>query len=824
MNHCSKCNNELVTGARFCNICGTPVPAALASPETPAAPVAPTGLKRTINPDNRRVRPSRDRKITTDLLASEASQVATPVKAGTPNKSKDSADSDAPEPKGRTEQYQNTPRQSHPLNPPVIPKTTIEFTAVKVGQAGEKQKSAPLDGTPKTTAQSKEGDDVATSPLPDSLTTTPVADSPTQVKPAPSSFATAPSVPDKTAPLPAPTPSAPDKTVPLPPPNAGASRAPGIIRPIVTSASLRQNTPILHGQTPPNQMSPLPSVPNTPPVSGVKTPQTDNARFSRPVNTPTPGSLAHDNQRRAEGFQSEPVPPQQQSQPVITNNGARQQTRFNTGAPHPPPQPPQTPLPSLHEMPTNYLQLQNGNGNGANSTANRQELPLFSPESFAYTSKAAQHWRNSWRDLQNAEAGPAEDVSKGQAEVPAPLANRKDSFLRLRAIRSKQNQDVGERNFGFWVTLFLMICLIGGLAAYIVYSYLPNTSGAVSITQPAGSQQPSFIVVGTSSSSQTFTRGQSLRAHGDHFGANDPIHFLLDSTTPVLASNGSALSTQSDSQGTFDVTILVGKHWVIGAHVISATDTRTKLSAYIDIQVNPTSSPVTSNNSTDLAFTLNGQPIDHLSFTAQIGQPSPPAQRITFTNISGLPMQWSATASAANAAQNLNWLAILDSDYAGQLNISQPHTMGISVNPAGLAVTPTGNPYSGQIVFTINGNQQLTLRVQLTIIDATPEMVFSPNPLVVTANADGTCQSGATLTFINLGSTVINWSANPDLQNIKFVNDKGKMNEQGVLQPYGMNGDTAVVTLRCNGVKAGDTYLVHIFANSTQYLEMVQIG
>ncbi len=826
MNHCSTCNNELITGARFCNICGTPVPAAPAAPETPVAPVEPTGLKRTINPEIRRMRPSRGGKTTTDLLASEASQVAMPVTSGTLDKVGESAGSDTSEPKAATELKQNAPRLSHPYKPPVIPKTTIEFTSVKVEPAGEKQKPAPPDDTPQTTAQSKEGDDVAPSPLPDSPTTTPTADEPAPDKPALSSPAPASTDPDKTVPLPPPpalSPQERDKTVPLPPPNAGASRVPGIIRPIVTSASLRQNTPIPRGQTPPNPMSPLPALPNTPPVTGEKRPQADNARFASPVNTPPPGSRVQDNQRQAEGFQSGPVPPRQQDQPAININSAGQQTRFAPGTPQP--QASRTPRPSLHEMPTNYIQLQNenGNGNSANSTANRQELPLFSPESFAYTSKAAQHWRNSWRDLQNVEAGPAEDVSKGQAAVPAPLANRKDSFLRLRAIRSKQNQDTSDRNFGFWVTLFLMICLIGGLAAYIVYSYLPNTSGAVSLTQPAGSQQPSFVVVGASS--QTFTRGQSLRAHGDQFGANDPIRFLLDSTTPVLASNGSVLSTRSDSQGTFDITILVSKLWTTGAHVIAATDTRTRLSAYIDIQVNPVSSPVSITNNTNLAFTLNGQPINHLSFTAQIGQPSPPAQRITFTNITGTPVQWSASASAT---QNLNWLTILDSDYAGQLDISQPHTMGISVNPTGLAVTPKGkSPYSGQIVFTINGTTQLTLPVQLTIIDATPEMVFSPNPLVVTANRDGTCASGATakLTFINLGSTVITWSANPDLQNnIKFVNDKGIVTENGFLQPYGMNGDTTVVTLSCNGVKAGDAYRVQVFANSTRYLEMVQIG
>ena len=380
---------------------------------------------------------------------------------------------------------------------------------------------------------------------------------------------------------------------------------------------------------------------------------------------------------------------------------------------------PLTPPLSPHNMPGNYLELHNGNG--ANSAANREDYPLFSPESFAYTSMAAEHWRKSWRDLQNAEAGPAGDVSKGQASVPAPLAARQTSFIRMRAI--KQKQEASEKNFGFWVTLFLMICLIGGLGAYIVYSYLPGLSlGAARTTQPAGAQQPSLTVAGTST--QTFTAGQSLQAHGEHFGANDSIHFLLDSATPILTSGGRELSALADNQGAFDVTIAIGKSWTVGTHIIQALDTHTNQSAYLDIEVNPGGTPVSNAKSTDLTFSLDGQAIQQLSFTDQIGQLAPPTQRITFTNTSGAVMQWTA---AASTDYNLGWLTIVDGDYAGQLDIQQPHSMGISVNAAGLSVTPTGKPaYSGQIVFTINGNEQLTLPVQLTIIDATPEMVFSP--------------------------------------------------------------------------------------------------
>jgi len=246
MNRCSKCNNELVADARFCNICGTPVPAGPATPETPAAPVALTGLKRTIKPDIRRVRPPREGRITTDLLASEASQAAAPVTPDTPDRQGESAGSDAAEAQSAMEQKQHTPLLS---NPPIIPKTTIEFTSVKAGQTGEKQKLAPPDGTSKTTTQSEEGDDIATSPLPDlpasAPVTTPVGGSPAQVKTPPSSTATAT--------------SAPDKTVPLPPPNAEASRAPGIIRPIVTAASLRQNTPVPHRRRSSRDSKPLSS-------------------------------------------------------------------------------------------------------------------------------------------------------------------------------------------------------------------------------------------------------------------------------------------------------------------------------------------------------------------------------------------------------------------------------------------------------------------------------------------------------------------------------------------------------------------------------------
>src|SRR5260370_38856274 len=78
MNRCSKCNNELVADARFCNICGTPAP---------KAPTTPTGgLKRTIHPDIRRVRPLREGQTIAPSpapdvpQAPDAPQTSTPIK------------------------------------------------------------------------------------------------------------------------------------------------------------------------------------------------------------------------------------------------------------------------------------------------------------------------------------------------------------------------------------------------------------------------------------------------------------------------------------------------------------------------------------------------------------------------------------------------------------------------------------------------------------------------------------------------------------------------------------------------------------------------
>ncbi|SRR6266487_1562788 len=494
------------------------------------------------------------------------------------------------------------------------------------------------------------------------------------------------------------------------------------------------------------------------------------------------------------------------SSPSLLNSSNQ---AFVPEAPKPPEQ-----ISSIHnfdEMPTCHLSAELSNGR--NGLANATTMYLLTPESFAATTKAAEHWRKSWRDRQYAEAGLAEVVSRGQAHVPMPLMVMQQSFARMRAIArtNNQQQDRHSINFGSWITIFLMICLILGLGAYVISTYLPTSpSGAAKVVPQANSPQPSLTIQGTTSF--TFAKGQVIHLHGKYFSANATITFLLDTTTPINNT-----STKANSQGAFDVAFPIGTDWPTGSHSIEAIDGSSDQNAFLAIQVIPAGAPATT--SPDLSVTMEGMPVQLLTFSAVHNQRNPEPQRITITNTSGDPLKWSATTSSSN---NLSWLSINDNHTYGQLAVSQSDTLLISVNIVGL--TSSKKPYAGQVVFTINDNQLLTLPVQLQISDATPEMVFSPNPIIAQI-AGNTCQSGVTLTLINLGTEAIRWSVNPDddiKDKIEFVNN-GQLMETGTLLPSGQPGDTQVLTLRCNGVQVGHHYHVSLYANAMSWSELVII-
>jgi Double zinc ribbon len=469
--------------------------------------------------------------------------------------------------------------------------------------------------------------------------------------------------------------------------------------------------------------------------------------------------------------------------------------------------------------------------NGKNGVSDSPTMDLLNPASFMATSKAAEQWRKSWRDRQYAEAGPAENVSRGQASVPMPLTRMQHSLARMRAIQKKDKKQRGKRsvNFGTWITIFLMICLIIGLGSYIIVSYMPNSPfGVTYITPATNTTQPSLVLVGTTS--QTIKIGQSIQLHGQNFGVNQTIIFLRDTATPIVDTSGNNISTHTDNQGAFDVTISTDSHWSTGSHSIEALDKSNSQNAFQTILVIPAGTATTI--STDLSISIQGKLASLLIFKAVLGQGNPAPQQITITNTSGSPLNWTATTSTNN---NLNWLMINDNNNYGQLAISQPHAILISVNTVGLKSTDKKHYYLGQINFTINNTQLLTLPVQLQIVDATPEMVFSPNPIIAQVGPGNTCrsdqpdQSDVTLTLINLGTAAISWAVNPDDNikgNIKFVSN-GRLLESGTLLPSGSQlpsgqpGDTVVLTIQCNGVQHGLHYHVSVYANQMSWSESV---
>ncbi len=424
--------------------------------------------------------------------------------------------------------------------------------------------------------------------------------------------------------------------------------------------------------------------------------------------------------------------------------------------------------------------------NGQNGSAPAPTMNVLNSESFVATGKAAEHWRKSWRARQYAEAGPVEDVSRGQAPVPMPLMSMQQSFARMRAIaRINNQQDRISITAGSWIAIFLMFCLIVGLGAYLISTYLPDSPyGTAQVVPPVNAPQPALTIQGTTS--QTFKMGQAIHLHGDHFTTNDTITFLLDTITPIKDSSGNnSISTQANSQGAFDVTFLIGTDWTTGSHSIEAIDSKNNQNAFVTIQVIPAGNPVTA--SPDLSVTMDDKPVQLLTFTDVTGQENPDPQPITIKNTSQAPLKWSATASSNNG-----WL---------------------------------------EIIFTINDNQQLTLPVQLQILDAIPEMVFSPDPIIARITAGNRCQPGVTLTLINLSTQVITWKILPDdkvKDNIQFVNTiNGKPGgppiENGTLARSGQLFDTQVLTLQCYNVQVGHQYQVTVYANNISWQELVII-
>lgn len=605
-------------------------------------------------------------------------------------------------------------------------------------------------------------------------------------------------------------------------------RAPGLIRPITPKSSSRsviQTHPDSVGQAissrQPTQITGIPEYPISSSPTKAASQIHDQARPNA-----SPAAI----QPASEGTYKRPIDQlatehiHAYSQPTVNANGLQNHPQEKIANAQTMPTQHLRQNPSLYdssELETRSTSIVNTHGN--NGVSDTPTKNLLNPASFMATSMAAEQWRRSWRDRQYAEAGPAENVSRGQASVPTPLTPMHQSLERMRITQKsgKKQQNKRSVKLGTWITILLMICLIIGLGGYIIISYIPNSPfGVPPVTPTPNTLQPTLVTVGTTS--QSITVGQSIRLHGEHFDSNQTIIFLRDTATPIVDRNGNNISTRTDNQGAFDVTISIDSNWSVGSHSIEALDKSSSQNAFQTIQIIPAGTATTS--STELSVSMQGKPASLLTFTAVIGQGNPNPQQITITNTSGSPLNWTATALANN---NLNWLMINDNNNYGQLAISQPHSILISVNTVGLKITGTKHPYTGQIIFTINNSHLLTLPIQLKIVDTTPEMVFSPDPIIAPIGSGNTCQSGVTLTLINLDTAAISWAVNPDLTGkIKFVSN-GKLLESGTLLPSGsllpsgQPGDTVVLTLQCTNIQQGQSYHVSVYANKLSWSELV---
>ena len=433
-----------------------------------------------------------------------------------------------------------------------------------------------------------------------------------------------------------------------------------------------------------------------------------------------------------------------------------------------------------------------------------------SMESIEATSKAAQHWRQSWVDRQRAEAGPAVGVSRGQASVPEPLLAMQNSFARMRAVILPKNGNDGKSaGLRFWLPVILLVCLIGGLSTYILSTFSGNLLGATLVS--TGTHAEPTLTMKTTKAT-TVAAGQVIRVHGDQFAPNDTILFFLGETQ-LQGIGGKPASIQSNNKGSFDTSLTIPSTQLAGEYAIQAQDNHTGQHAFLDIQT--TAAPTTSTT-----LTLS---VPSLAFATIVGHANPHGQNVNITNTSNAAIQWSAVANSDNQA---GWLLLANGNTSGQLNAGQTDQIRVNVFSQGLKSTPDKKqPYTGEVIFTIAGQGQVTLPVQLIVAETGVELVINPNPLVATTSPTipGACQD-TTLTLINLSNIAVSWNVQTDGFSQQYITVDGKPNEQGQLFPSGFSNDTQVIKIGCNGVQVDKQYAVNVFYNGSQQLVPISIS
>ena len=548
---------------------------------------------------------------------------------------------------------------------------------------------------------------------------------------------------------------------------------PPLPHPITGTSQLPPNTPEIVQAIPPvptRSLQPhskrVPARPNSGPFPvpsaqpRVQTPlPKPSQQFMRPPSLP--GIIA-------------PLPAQQQPQPLMS--------------------PSQSQILAFVDTPTSQLPIEVVKGRPPLLEPNEQFTEDDEgAESYIATSLAAEHWRTSWRNRQRSEAGPASMVSRGQSLVPEPLMAMQNSLVRMRAILLPKKARFDAR---FWILLLLMLTLLGGLIAFIGATFQTKADTASQSIPSSTLALPSLSIQGTAQA--TVRQGQFLHLYGENFNIGAPIIFLLDGTLPINGTDGRELSVLVSDQGTFAVAIPVTSDWSAGPHVIRAYDNQNGQLAYLNIDVTLAGAAATTNPNLSLSTNL-------VTFHAVVGQGEPQEQFITLTNTNATKaIQWAASAETAD---NLTWLDLDETTSSGRLSIGGTGTIGISAMVDGL--TASSKVYSGNIVITINQNEQLTLPVALQLTNTNPEIAINPNPVIgILANTGDSCQANSTLLLANISNQPVSWSLNMDsttASHIAFVY-RGTPTQNGTLAPAGQQNDSTILSLQCLHVKNGTTY------------------
>jgi hypothetical protein len=438
--------------------------------------------------------------------------------------------------------------------------------------------------------------------------------------------------------------------------------------------------------------------------------------------------------------------------------------------------------------------------------------PNLSLESLTATTQAAEHWRNSWRDRQRAEAGPAVGISRGQAVVPEPLMAIQQSLVRMRSIIMPSTQEKEASPIQkqlYRISSILLFCLILGLTGYIISTFIPHTLETAKATNKLYGVYPTIYMQLNAKSPKPATKaGQALAVHGDSFKVNTAITFTLDTT----AIN---VTAQTNKDGSFDSNVTIPSNQLPGSYTLIAKGGDQQASMNVHVLPNGAA------NNTPLTLTNDqGETTSKLAFNTVNGY-DPNPQVLTITNTGATKVTWSASIVTENAQ---NWITLNASKagstqygkVGGEIAPDGTDTIAVNVSTMGLA-SLIKKSYQGYVIFTVDQGQ-LILPVSYAVQNKSLDLVVTPNPLTVISNGDHTCKP-TTLGVINNSDQPIIWNANATNGNIQLTPKNGQ------LDPAGSGNDAVTLQITCGGIdQPTDNFsVINVFFNGKQVSVQVNV-